>query len=33
MSDQFTSVWAPCQARRIMQFSLFLFPAVHLDPP
>jgi molybdenum cofactor biosynthesis enzyme MoaA len=31
MSEQFTSVWAPCQAKRIMQFSLFLFLAAHVD--
>jgi hypothetical protein len=31
MSDQFTLVWAPCQARRIMRFSLFLFLAAHAD--
>jgi hypothetical protein len=31
MSDQFTSAWAPCQARRIMRLWLFLFLAAHVD--
>jgi hypothetical protein len=31
MSDQFTSVWAPCRAGRIIQLWLFLFLDAHVD--